>query len=55
MLSKHNKKTELVLEVPDICQCGFNNFYYWGTKMNGKIHIEVSCMRCGKKNSIVEQ
>ena len=48
-----NQKMELKLEIPETCQCGFRNFYVWGTRTNGKIHIEVRCMSCGRKNEIV--
>ena len=38
---------ELKIEVPEKCQCGFGNFYFWGTKVNGSTRLEVRCMRCG--------
>lgn len=38
---------ELKIEVPEKCQCGFGNFYFWGTKLNGSTRLEIRCMRCG--------
>jgi DNA-directed RNA polymerase subunit RPC12/RpoP len=41
--------TRVAIEIPRECpECGFRNFYVWGTKMNGIINIVVKCMRCGK-------
>ena len=51
--TQSNQKMELKLEIPETCQCGFRNFYVWGTKTNGKTHIEVCCMSCGRKNETV--
>ena len=53
LAKKSDKKTEFMLEIPKICQCGFKNFYVWGTRTNGETHIEVHCMNCGRKNWIV--
>jgi len=44
---------KLELEIPMNCQCGFKNFYVWGTRINGETHIEVRCMSCGRKNGVV--
>ncbi|MFX0132472.1 MAG: hypothetical protein ACFFDN_02375 [Candidatus Hodarchaeota archaeon] len=44
---------ELKLEIPNSCQCGFKNFYIWGTQIKGETHIEVRCMSCGIKNGII--
>ena len=47
---KGNKRTLLKLEIPETCECGFRNFYVWGTRTNGLTRIEVRCMSCGRKN-----
>lgn len=51
---KNYKRTLLKLEIPETCQCGFKNFYVWGTRTNGETRIEVRCMRCGRKNGNVK-
>jgi predicted RNA-binding Zn-ribbon protein involved in translation (DUF1610 family) len=38
------------LEIPYVCnECGFCNFYVWGTIMNEIMNVEWRCMRCGNK------
>ena len=49
---KGNQGTLLKLEIPETCQCGFKNFYVWGTRTNGVTRIEVRCMSCGKRNGM---
>lgn len=37
------------LPLPSKCpECGFENIYVWGTRINGVVKIEVRCCRCGK-------
>jgi len=44
------------LELPESCDgCGLSNFKIWGTRMNGRLVVEVRCMRCGKPLSKVER
>ena len=51
IVAQHSyRKMEVGLETPNACQCGFKNFYVWGTRINGKTHVEIRCMCCGKKN-----
>ena len=42
------------LELPDKCKCGFSNLNIWGTRTNGRLDVEVRCMRCGKPLVVVE-
>jgi hypothetical protein len=50
ILDGKGKRTLLKLEIPETCECGFRNFYVWGTRTNGLTRIEVRCMSCGRKN-----
>lgn len=36
------------IELPDGCECGFENLKIWGTRIRGNVSIEVRCMSCGK-------
>lgn len=46
----------LELEIPESCYwCGLSNFKIWGTRINGRLVVEVRCMRCGKPLSKVER
>jgi len=49
------KNSSLGVELPDGCECGFSNLNIWGTRINGRLEIEVQCMRCGKPLSKVEK
>ena len=35
------------LELSDRCECGFQNLNIHGTRTNGRLVIDVRCMRCG--------
>lgn len=39
---------ELRLELPEKCGCGSENLKVWGTRINGRVKVDVRCMRCGK-------
>jgi hypothetical protein len=44
------------IELPNNCKnCDLNNFYIWGTIINGKIKTELRCMRCGNIISIYKK
>ncbi len=43
------------LELPESCPCGFSDLKIHGTRINGRIKIEVQCMRCGKPLVLVER
>ncbi|MBA7633206.1 hypothetical protein ES703_40768 [subsurface metagenome] len=44
------------LELPESCHwCGLSNLKIWGTRTNGRLVVEVRCMRCGKPLSKVER
>jgi len=36
------------VDLPDRCECGFENLKIWGTRTTGHLQIEVRCMSCGK-------
>jgi hypothetical protein len=42
------QKTLLEIELPENCGCGSKNMKIWGTKIDGRVGLEVRCMRCGK-------
>ncbi len=42
------------LGLPERCRCGFFNLNIWGTRTNGRLDVEVRCMRCGEPLSKVE-
>ena len=35
-------------ELPGRCDCGSENLNIWGTRIEGRVRIDVRCMRCGK-------
>ena len=53
-LVKKGVQTLLKIDIPKTCECGFKNFYVWGTRTNGETCIEVRCMSCGKKNGNIK-
>ena len=55
MLRSELRVKTVELELPERCRCGFSNLNIWGTRMNGRLRIEVRCMRCGKPLSKVER
>lgn len=37
------------LPLPSECpDCGFENLNIFGTRINGKVSVEIRCMKCGK-------
>lgn len=45
----------LDIEIPESCyECGLSNVNIWGTRTNGRLRVEVKCMRCGKPLSKLE-
>ncbi len=55
MLRSETKLKQIVgLELPERCRCGFTNLNIWGTRTNGRLDVEVRCMRCGKPLVSVE-
>jgi len=50
-----NEIKTVELELPDRCECGFQNLKIWGTRTFGRLVIEIRCMRCGKPLSKVER
>lgn len=36
------------VELPDRCECGFENLKIWGTRTRAQLNVEVRCMKCGK-------
>jgi superfamily II helicase len=48
--TQYREKLDLSIEMPETCpKCQFSNFYLWGTKINGCIHVEFRCIRCGSE------
>ena len=43
------------LELPERCQCDFPNLNIHGTRIFGRLKIEVKCMKCGTPLSKVEK
>lgn len=43
------------LELPEGCRCGFSNLNIWGTRTDGRLDVEIRCMRCGRPLSRVER
>lgn len=44
----HRMENELILELPEKCGCGSENLSVWGTRIEGRVKVDVRCMRCGK-------
>ena len=43
------KRRTIEIEIPESChECGFENLNIRGSRLNGRIKVEVRCMRCGK-------
>ena len=41
--------TKVELEIPDTCdKCDGESMNIWGTKIQGRINVKISCARCGK-------
>lgn len=41
------KNEELNVKLPELCDCGSENLKIWGTRIDGRVRIDVRCMRCG--------
>ena len=41
-------ENELTFELPEKCGCGFDNLKMFGNRLNGRVTVDVRCMRCGK-------
>jgi len=39
---------ELKVGLPEKCVCGSENLKIWGTRLNGRVKVELRCIRCGK-------
>ena len=48
-------KETVEVELPERCPCGFSNLNIWGTRTNGRLDVEVRCMRCGNPLTKVER
>jgi len=48
-------KETVELELPERCQCDFPNLKIHGTRISGRLKIEIRCMRCGKPLVVVEK
>lgn len=47
-LESLNHEGEYRLKLLERCpECMSNNFYIWGTKINGSFNIEIRCIKCG--------
>ena len=46
----------LEIEIPESCTyCGFKNMKIYGLRIKGRTMVEVRCMRCGKKLTLIEK
>jgi len=54
-IEMEDKNCGLEIELPEKCECGFPNLHIWGTRTNGRLRIEVRCIRCGKLLSKLER
>lgn len=43
----HSERT-IMVDIPEKCVCGFENLKLFGNRLNGRIRVDVRCMRCGK-------
>jgi len=41
-------KMSVEVKLPEKCTCGFENLNIWGTRIKGRLKIEVRCSKCGK-------
>ena len=55
LISELNVKKTVELELPESCPCGFSNLKIHGTRTNGRLDVEIRCMRCGKPLVVVEK
>ena len=41
--------TKVELDIPNLCDnCHGESMNIWGTKIQGRINVKISCTRCGK-------
>ena len=53
-LKPPHTNTPHALEIPPECEeCGLLNFKIWGTRIRGRLKIEVRCIRCGSIQNII--
>jgi len=36
------------VEFPERCGWGFESMKIWGVRIEGRVRVEVGCMRCGE-------
>ena len=47
-IGEYNMGNKVRIELPEKCGCGSENLKVWGTRINGRVKVDVRCMRCGK-------
>lgn len=47
-IGEYSMENELRIEFPEKCGCGSENLNVWGTRIKGRVKVDVRCMRCGK-------